>query len=69
MKNNSSIKLVLGNGFDLFCGLKTKYIDFFKSEKRKYDEIKKWKDSFISKDGDLDVYIKKSSINWENFWE
>ena len=58
MRNNSRVKLVLGNGFDLFCGLKTKYIDFFKSEKRKYDEIKKWRNFFIGKEGNLDVYIK-----------
>lgn len=69
MRNNSRVKLVLGNGFDLFCGLKTKYIDFFKSEKRKYDEIKKWRNFFIGKEGNLDVYIKRSSFNWEKLWE
>lgn len=29
----NGIKIVLGNGFDLFCGLETRYIHFFKSEK------------------------------------
>lgn len=33
MNSDFDIKLVLGNGFDLFCELKTKYIDFFENEK------------------------------------
>ena len=29
-----NVKLVLGNGFDLYCGLKTKYEHFFKNDKK-----------------------------------
>ena len=29
---NSTQLLILGNGFDLHCGLKTSYKDFFRSE-------------------------------------
>ena len=50
MNSDFDIKLVLGNGFDLFCELKTKYIDFFENEKEKYDEIKNWGCSFIKKE-------------------
>jgi hypothetical protein len=32
----SKIKVVLGNGFDLHCGLPTKYSDFFKSRSNLY---------------------------------
>lgn len=54
-------KLTIGNGFDLFCSLKTRYKDFFESEKQKRifnsidyfenewsDDIKNFSDSFIS---------------------
>lgn len=34
MININSDNLVIGNGFDLYCGLKTKYEDFFKYEKK-----------------------------------
>ncbi|MCR5706309.1 MAG: bacteriophage abortive infection AbiH family protein [Acholeplasmatales bacterium] len=43
---NEGVKLVLGNGFDLYCGLKTRYIDFFNAEKSKYEQIKKWCEGF-----------------------
>ena len=60
---SDGIKVVLGNGFDLFCGLETKYINFFKSEKSKYEEISKWSQSFK----DINVYIGGRSVNWKNF--
>lgn len=59
----NGIKVVLGNGFDLFCGLDTKYIHFFKSEKDKYEEISKWSKSFK----DINVYISGQSANWKDF--
>ena len=59
----NGIKVVLGNGFDLFCGLDTKYIHFFKSEKEKYEEIGKWSESFK----DIKVYISGRSDNWKEF--
>ncbi|MBQ7994734.1 MAG: helix-turn-helix domain-containing protein [Bacilli bacterium] len=30
--NLKNVKLVIGNGFDLHCGLKTSYKDYFKSK-------------------------------------
>ena len=36
VKKLSNKKIVLGNGFDLFCGLKTSYNDFFKSQSENY---------------------------------
>ena len=38
--NLSNVKLVLGNGFDLHCGLKTSYNDFFHSDSFRLDNIK-----------------------------
>ena len=42
------VKIVLGNGFDLFCGLKTTYKDFFSFYKDKYDYLCQWVDQVAS---------------------
>ena len=39
-----NVKIVLGNGFDLFCGLKTSYKDYFSSPFTRYDRLDKWID-------------------------
>lgn len=39
------VKLIIGNGYDLFCELKTKYSDFFNFRNFK-SVIDKWKDTF-----------------------
>ena len=46
--NLKNVKLVIGNGFDLHCGLKTKYSDYFLYYNAKYEYIKKWIISFGS---------------------
>lgn len=46
VKNLSNKKIVLGNGFDLFCGLKTSYSDFFESQKENYHSFKGYVDAF-----------------------
>lgn len=72
------IKVVLGNGFDLFCRLKTKYSDYFEYRKNEYDNIAKYYLSFAN--GRMTFYninlnvwdcffalkIKKSNKNWCN---
>ena len=35
-------KLTLGNGFDLYCGLATRYFDFFANQEDLYSSIKPW---------------------------
>ena len=73
-KKQNKIKLVFGNGFDLYCNLKTKYIDFFESEKNKYAAIKKWKKSFNAipflnnKFRNLNIHFTISPINF-NIWD
>ncbi len=57
------IKVVLGNGFDLFCGLRTRYLHFFLSEKSRYSSIRKWCESFK----DIEVYISRKTSNWNCF--
>ena len=39
--NLKKVKLVIGNGFDLHCGLKTKYEDFFRSNQKKIEHIER----------------------------
>ena len=68
MNSDFDIKLVLGNDFDLFCELKTKYIDFFENEKEKYDEIKNWRCSFIKKEDILYHYVGGKVYNWKDLW-
>lgn len=36
------VKLVTGNGFDLACGMKTRYSDYFYSREAIYKEIKSY---------------------------
>ena len=33
IKSLQKVKIVIGNGFDLYCGLKTKYKDYFDHNK------------------------------------
>ena len=37
-----NVKIVLGNGFDLFCGLKTSYKDYYSFYGKKYAYLSKW---------------------------
>lgn len=39
VQNLKNVKLVIGNGFDLNCGLKTKYADFFDSLEKTNEEV------------------------------
>ena len=48
VNNLKNVKVVIGNGFDLHCGLKSKYSDYFNYHKGKYDYIKQWIISFGS---------------------
>ncbi len=43
-QNSHKTKIVLGNGFDLFCGLKTTYKDFFSFYRAKYAALLQWVD-------------------------
>lgn len=44
--NLKNLKIIIGNGFDLYCGLRTKYSDFFMSQKGKNGYIKKWAEEY-----------------------
>ena len=44
--NWTSTKLIIGNGFDLFCGLKTSYIDYFNDFSIRKSCIQGWTQQF-----------------------
>ena len=50
IKSLKNVKLILGNGFDLHCGLKSRYSDYFESpsNKDKFEDITRWLASFES---------------------
>ncbi len=75
-----NVKLVLGNGFDLRCGLKTRYKDYFDHDGQKNDKIKELVDLFsmildlISNKGkdpqtDAVSWYKSMSDFWAEFDE
>lgn len=55
---------MIGNGFDLFCGLKTKYSDFF--DKASIDDIKNWCEELKRNKRFLE-YLDYSISNHEDF--
>lgn len=71
IKNLKNVKIVLGNGFDLHCGLHSKYSDYYCQNWRKYffikDSFSKYKNNDIF---DLDFNDKMvQSINtWDVFF-
>ncbi|MBP5301359.1 MAG: hypothetical protein J6Y70_00485 [Bacilli bacterium] len=46
IRNWKKVNIVIGNGFDLRCGLKSKCSDYFKYNEKIYDYIKQWIMSF-----------------------
>ena len=65
-----NVKLVIGNGFDLYCGLKTKYSDYFLHNISKNKILKQWIIDFAPK---VRIYanftnkIEKRSDFWVDF--
>lgn len=49
IKDLKNVKLVIGNGYDLHCGLKSSYADFFMRDVGKNDYFNKWLDEFEGK--------------------
>ena len=60
VKNLTNVKLVLGNGFDCYCGLKTKYSDYFSFCRNEHINIDKWKDSIKN----AKEYLREISSNY-----
>ena len=63
VKNLSKVKLVIGNGFDLQCGMHSKYEDYFKSVQSLMNSIAEWERLFTS----AKTYLS-SVTNYKDFW-
>lgn len=68
IKSLQKAKIVVGNGFDLYCGLKTKYKDYFDHNKDKYhfinDKYREYLDVSI-----VDFDFSDKRINLLNSWD
>ena len=69
VKGKKKCKLVLGNGFDLYCGLNTRYKDFFNSQKDKLNLIDQWCKNiengvfnFIKSEIDNNLFVLQNSL-------
>lgn len=78
IKDLKNVKLVIGNGYDLHCGLKSSYADFFMRDADKNNYFNKWLDEFEGKislnDFDAeqskeDVWVEFKSIDKLNIWD
>ena len=68
VKNLKNVKLVIGNGFDLYCGLKTSYRDFFVRDQDKNKYFSTWLNDFAPKARSfMNVYIANRLGQWEDF--
>lgn len=66
----SNVKLVIGNGFDLFCHLHTRFSDYFLHDKSKNEILKQWKIDFAFKVKiytDFSINIENRSAFWVDF--
>ena len=62
-----NVKLVIGNGFDLYCGLKTKYSDYFLHNTSKNKILKQWIIDFAPKVRTYANFTKKIAKR-SDFW-
>lgn len=67
MEQKDKYKIVLGNGFDLFCEIKTSYSNFFSYFSTLYDEIKKWSNKILFKENYYDSFLDITTANSEDF--
>lgn len=66
IKNLPALKIILGNGFDLHCHLKTKYSDYFNKNIAKYKYILEWSTSFSY---NCQTYVNLDIVNHDDFWK
>ncbi len=67
VKKLPKVRIVLGNGFDLHCHLKTKYADFFNSNLETYKKFVVWRSQMIGQ-GWQHSYLNFVLANRSVFW-
>lgn len=68
VQNLKNVKLIIGNGFDLYCGLKTSYSDYFNHDEKKNEIIQNLINEFFRRlvfQGFPLTFSKKSSLPWK----
>lgn len=72
---HSSVKLVIGNGFDLHCDLHSSFGHYYKFRKERIERIRNWYENFKSeyKKSDFDEFINLNDnddfIKLVNIWD
>ena len=66
IKNLSDIKLIIGNGYDLHCHLKSKYKDYFNYDQNKNHDLSNWEKSFVQ--NGVYNYLNLKTSNHNDFW-
>lgn len=78
IKDLKNVKLVIGNGYDLHCGLESSYADFFMRDADKNNYFNKWLDEFKEKislnaftteQSKEDVWVEFKKIDELNIWD
>lgn len=59
------VKLIIGNGFDLHCNLKTSYRDYFLHSEGKNEYFLNWIDHFKR---NVKYYLNESVSNHKELW-
>lgn len=65
IRSLKNVKLVLGNGFDLHCHLKTTYSDFFHFNEEKNKNLSEWIKQFAN---NAKTYVNPEIQNYKDFW-
>lgn len=65
VKSLKNVKLVIGNGFDLYCHLKTSYADYFLFDNNKNNYFKNWIATFGER---ARHYVDLRTVNHREFW-
>lgn len=65
VKSLKNVKLVIGNGFDLYCHLKTSYSDYFRYDNGKNNYFKDWIDKFWNRAW---WYVDVNDENHREYW-
>ena len=67
LNRNGNIRVVIGNGFDLFCGIHTTYSDYYCKNWRKYISIQAIIDNYVNQNHDID--FSNNVVNSYNVWD
>lgn len=63
-----NVKLVIGNGFDLYCGLKTSYSDYFNNDSSKNEKLEELFNAF-SKTTPMDLKFSLDTASINECWK